>query len=92
MGISYFSYCTDKFKINNIKTLLHRAFNICSNYVLLDNELQFLTSFFINNGFSRIFIQSKIGNFLNNKLVGSRNNNPVNEKTNVYFSLHYSLY
>ena len=92
LGISYFSYCTDKFKINSIKTLLHRAFNICSNYVLLDNELQFLTSFFINNGFSRIFIQSKIGNFLNNKLVGSQNNNPVNEKTNVYFSLHYFGY
>ena len=41
LGISFFSYCSHKFKINAIKTLLHRAFHLCSTYQYLDNEFQF---------------------------------------------------
>ena len=29
----FFSNCTFRFKVNSIKTLLHRAFNICSSYL-----------------------------------------------------------
>ena len=60
LGLSYFSFCTNKFKSNSILTLLNRAFNICSNYKLLHDEFQFLISFFKNNGFPVQFIESKI--------------------------------
>jgi len=29
LGISYFSYCENRFKINSILTLIHRAYKIC---------------------------------------------------------------
>ena len=35
LGISFFSYCPMKYKINSIKTLISRAYKICSSYPLL---------------------------------------------------------
>ena len=46
LGIRFFSFCTKSFKSNNILSLLNRAFNICFNYKLIYQELQFLTFFF----------------------------------------------
>ena len=40
-GLSFFSSCTFGFKLISIKTLLHRAYNICSSYVSLDSEFNF---------------------------------------------------
>ena len=51
LGISYFSFDVLKFKSNAIRTLLFRAFKISSNYKLFHNEIEFLKSFFKNNGF-----------------------------------------
>ena len=42
LGMSYYSYCCDMFKINAIKTLLFRAYNISSNYSLMHKEFDFL--------------------------------------------------
>ena len=67
LGISYFSFWSCRFKINSITTLLHRAFNICSNYHLLHDEFKFLCNFFVQNGFPELLVQSKINKFLNSK-------------------------
>ena len=47
LGISYFSFCASRFKINAIETLLCRAYIISANYQLLHRELEFLKQFFI---------------------------------------------
>ena len=60
LGISFFSFCTKQFKTNAVLTLVNRAYKICSNYFLLHDEFQFLTTFFQNNGFPRQLFQSKI--------------------------------
>jgi len=41
LGLSFFSFCPFRFKINVLKNLLFRAFNICSSYNLFHNELTF---------------------------------------------------
>ena len=46
LGISFFSFCTFKFKLNSIKTLLYRSYEICSDYFALNNEFNFLKQFF----------------------------------------------
>ena len=46
LGISFFSFCQLRFKTNAIKTLLHRAYNVCSTYYSLHNEFLFLKNFF----------------------------------------------
>ena len=82
--ISYFSFCSKKFKSNSILTLLNRAFNICSNYTLLLDEFQYLISFFKSNGFPVQFIESKINRILRSKYCNIPNNETNNQK--LYFS------
>ena len=44
LGISFFSYCPIKYKINSIKTLLSRAYEIYSSFPLL--HIEFVESIF----------------------------------------------
>ena len=59
-GLSFFSHCSFKFKINCIKALLHRAYNICSTYMSLDREFNFLKQYFYNNGYSKDIVERSI--------------------------------
>ena len=52
LGTSFFSYCHINFKLNSIKTLLHRAYTLSSNYQYFHDEVIFLRKYFYNNGYS----------------------------------------
>ena len=61
-GTSYFSFCSFLFKVNAIKTLIHRAFRISTNYFKMNDEFDFLLKYFRNPSG---LIHSHIKNFLN---------------------------
>ena len=88
LGQSYFSLCTYGFKINNIVTLLNRAYKITSNYNNLHQEFAFLKNDFNKNGFPLTTIETKIQKFLDNKCT---NDSPPTTVTNqeFYFLLPY---
>jgi len=71
LGNSYFSFSTFRFKLNSVLTLLNRAFNVCSTYSFLHDELSTLKQYFFNNGYPSSFIDSQINKFLNRKLCPS---------------------
>ena len=54
-GTSFFSFCFHNFKLNSIKTLVHRAYNISSNYFLFHLELDFLKQYFFTNVLSQTY-------------------------------------
>lgn len=83
LGTSFFSYCSFSFKINGIKTLLYRAYHVCSTYIDLHSELEFLKTFFRNNGFSRNLVEKQINQFLDSRFT---TNNPI---TTVPLKLFY---
>ena len=56
--ISFFSHCCYRFKINAIKTVIHRAYDICSNHSLLHRELELKKQMFHNNRFYKNKIDS----------------------------------
>ena len=62
--MSYFSFCPYLFKINSVKTLLFRAYSICTTYFDLHNEFQFLIDYFCKNGFPKNSIENSINNLL----------------------------
>ena len=66
-GLSFFSNCTFRFKVNSIKTLLHRAFNISSSYLSFHDELLSLKNYFHDNGYPKTLIDNIINKFLNAK-------------------------
>ena len=63
MGLSYFSHCVRKFKLISIKSLISRAYVICSSYYLLDLEFQFIRKHFKNNWFPTTLVNDIIGSF-----------------------------
>jgi hypothetical protein len=88
LGSSFFSFCSYQFKINGIKTLLSRAYNVCSNYQLLHNEFDFLRSFFTSNGYPLGLVNSHIQKFLHKKFEP----NPAiltAAKNKLYFTFPY---
>jgi len=90
LGVSFFSFCARRFKINSITTLINRAFNICSNFILFDREIDFLYSYFSNNGFPISLVQSKVKMFLNKKFFYNVDVTHVqNNNTNIYYSMPY---
>ena len=84
----FFSFCTPQFKINSIRTLIFLAFNICSNFLNIYNEFEFLKSFFKCNGFPINLVCSHIKKFLAKQYSSiSSNTDPTSPK--FFISLHY---
>ena len=67
LGTSFLSHCPNIFKINAIRTLVFRAYEICSSYLSLHKELEFLHRFFNNNGFPSHMVHKEIKKFLDGK-------------------------
>ena len=65
LGTSFFSFVPLKFKTAALQTLIHRAYNICSDYFKIHTELVFLKTFFKNNGYPQYIIDRYIKKFLN---------------------------
>lgn len=89
LGMSFFSYCCDRFKINAIKTLLFRAYNISSNYFIMHDEFKFLENYFINNGFPKCLFIKNVKNFLSMALSGQTLVANVRHSDAQYFSLPF---
>ena len=87
-GLSFFSFCNFRFKLNSIKTLLHRAYTICSSYISLDSEFNFLRQYFQNNGHALSLIEKTISKFLHSKFS---NNDELKHiiKPKLYFVFPY---
>jgi len=66
---SFFSSCCHRFKTNSIVTLLHRAFNISSDYFRFDSEVSFLRHLFSMNGFPRFLFDRTLKQFLDKKFL-----------------------
>ena len=76
------------FKVNSIKTLLHRAFATCSTWKDFYDEIAYLTSYFCMNKYPRKLVTTHINHFLN------RMRNPLSKpinvpKNQVYIKLQY---
>ena len=67
LGISYFSFCYNKFKLNSIKSLVSRAYSLCSSFQLLNSEFSFIKQYFKENGFRIQLVERVIASFLNSK-------------------------
>ena len=56
LGLNFLSYCPLNFKINSCKTLLCRAYSVCSSWTKFHEEVSFLEKYFSKNGYpSNIF-------------------------------------
>ena len=66
---SFVPFCL---KLQLIRTLLHRAFEICSSYELLHREFERIRVMLMNNGYCSEYIFSVIGRFMTRKFTEYR--------------------
>ena len=91
LGLHFLSFVPINFKINGIKTLIHRAFYLTSNYINFHNEIEYLQTFFFNNGYPKDLFSKILKTFLNNIFFPKTPIFTVNKKI-VYFSMPYYGY
>ena len=66
LGLNFLSECSFKYKINNLTTLLSRAFKLSSSYLIFHKEVEFLKNFFFNiNGYSDNIFYKNVSKVLN---------------------------
>ena len=68
--LNYSSICPDKYKSSVINTLLHRAYQICSDWETFHVELIRIKQLLTNNNFPMKIIDERIRKFLDNVFVG----------------------
>ncbi len=86
LGLDFMPYVPSIYKINSIKTLLFRAFSICSSWINFDLEVSKAREYFINNGYPVMLFEKHLKRFVCNKF------NPVvhgNEKQVKYLKLPF---
>ena len=82
--INYIGLAPDKYKVGTIKTLLHRAFKVCSDWKLFHLETNRLKQLFTNNNFPMRVIEDEVNRFLDMKLVDPINHSDKNV-TQIYY-------
>ena len=88
LGLNFYSFTDRQFKINSCRTLIFRAFKICSNWHLFHKEIIFLTNFFKCNSYPSHILPKLINQFLN-KLFEPLSQITTVPKKVVYISLPY---
>ena len=69
LGLNWFSYSPEIYKLNSIKTLLNRAYDICSSYLIFHEEVEFLRGYFVKNNYKLDTFYDVLRNFLSKKRV-----------------------
>jgi hypothetical protein len=71
--LNYISLCPFRYKVGVIKTFLHRAFNICSDWESFHLEVERIKQLLINNNYPTPVIDKTIRNFMNTKFNTNKN-------------------
>ena len=71
--INFESCCPDRYKLGLIKSILHRAYAICSNWNEISREIDRLKQLFTNNNYPLSVVESVIHKFISEKVTSSDN-------------------
>ena len=62
---NYTSFIPHHFKLGLLKTLVNRAYQICSNWILFDIEINKIRNMLSMNGYTSDFVNTVVRNFFN---------------------------
>lgn len=83
--LNFCAVCPDQWKKGLIQCFLHRAWTVCSSYVLLHQEIEKLKTMFTSNGYPLQFIEGIVSKFLHDKLNPTRK--PIDDEVEKRFIL-----
>ena len=89
LGMNFHSCTYFKFKINNIKTLIHRAFTLCPTWISFNSEVEFLSRYFTKNSYPPHIFYNVLRKFLDSKLLAQKPSVAKAQKLTMYFKLPF---
>ena len=87
--LNFSAVCPPKWKYGLVQCFLHRAYMISSNWSIFSQEIEFLKTVFVKNGYPVDFFYSCVNKFLNNKHDVNSNVKVSEEKVEAMFSIPY---
>ena len=69
LGQNFLSFSPKLYKLNAVRTLITRAFNVCSNYVNFHHDITFLLDYFTTNSYPNFVFYKILRTFLNDNFV-----------------------
>ena len=69
--MNYNSICPIRYKEGVVKTFLHRAYSISSDWAAFHNEVKRIKQVLVNNNFPFSMIDKITSNFINTKMKNS---------------------
>jgi len=88
--LNFESFTPLNYKLTTIKTLVHRAFKISSNWHLFDIEIKRITQNLVNNNFPQSLIEKTIKSTLNNLIQNNKEHNNIENITLFFESSNLS--
>ena len=67
LGLNYLSYSSKLYKLNSIRTLINRAYNVCSSFTYFHHDMVFLLNYFTENAYPAFIFYKDLRNFLDDK-------------------------
>ena len=83
--INYLGLAPQKYKTGVIKTMLHRAYQISSDWKTFHHEIQRLQQLFTNNNFPMSIIAKEIDAFLNRKTFQPQESQSIEKTIKLYY-------
>ena len=83
--IDYDSICPERCKLGVIKTLLHRGYQVCSDWKSFHNEIDRIKQMLSNNNFPMQIIDKVVKEFLDKLFLTEPFNTTVNNQINFFF-------
>ena len=81
-SINYNGICPEKYKVSTIKTLLHRAYDICCDWKLFHQEVVNTKQRLVNNNFTMKVLDKVLNDFITMKTSQQADKNSSNDKNN----------
>ena len=83
--MNYLRIAPERYKLGVIKTLLHRAYKICSSYESLHVEMEWIRQLLTNNNFPINVIDGEIGKFLDRKASPDTNTTAEGSTISLFY-------
>ena len=67
LGLNFLSFSPTLYKLNSVRTLINRAYNVCSDFNLFHEDIMFLLNYFTENSYPSFLFYKILRVFLNSK-------------------------
>ena len=81
---NFSSFIPTNYKLSLIKTLVYRAYRLCSTWTLFDKEIKRIQTNLVNNGFPQSIVDKQINNLIS-KLYGDQNTSAISNDLLFYY-------